>query len=432
MDAIDSCGLVNSGASPRSLAFYEQAQRELLCYCADPLATLNRAIDESPDFIMARYLKAYLNLISSEAGGLPEGTRVLLDTANMRANGREAQHRTAIKALVEGRIEAAISQLETLLVDFPRDIVALQVAHLFDFYRGDARNLRNRPARVLSAWTRDDPLYHAVLAMYAFGLEECNTYQKAEETGMLALELNPRDAWAHHAVTHVYEMQGETQKGIDWVTGREQYWSPDNFFAIHNWWHLALFHLANDDHDEVFRIYDERTRGSGSKVVLDLVDASALLWRLLLQRADVGERWAELAQAWTPFSLDDNYAFNNFHAIMAFIGAQQWHGAEEILYTLTKRVTYGGSNQAMTREVGLPASLAFYAFGKGDYAKTIDLLLPIRDVAHHFGGSHAQRDVIDLTLLEAAYRNQRHSLVRALLSERQAKRPEPAVIRRYS
>jgi predicted Zn-dependent protease len=77
----------------------------------------------------------------------------------------------------------------------------------------------------------------------------------------------------------------------------------------------------------------------------------------------------------------------------------------------------------MTRQVGLPVCRGLLAFSRGDYEATIDALLPIRYVAHRFGGSHAQRDLIAQTLIEAAMRGKRYRLARALLAERTALKP---------
>ncbi|MEZ5603047.1 MAG: hypothetical protein R3E41_02295 [Burkholderiaceae bacterium] len=62
-----------------------------------------------------------------------------------------------------------------------------------------------------------------------------------------------------------------------------RHWSTDSFFAVHNWWHLALFHLERDEIDEVLRLFDGPIFGARSAVVLDLVDATAMLWRLQLR-----------------------------------------------------------------------------------------------------------------------------------------------------
>ena len=98
------------------------------------------------------------------------------------------------------------------LADYPRDALALQVGHVADFYHGDRDNLRGRIARALPFWRRDDLGYSFVLGMYA-GLEECADYARAEQTGREALAIEPDDCWAHHAVTHVMEMQARQATG---------------------------------------------------------------------------------------------------------------------------------------------------------------------------------------------------------------------------
>jgi hypothetical protein len=82
-----------------------------------------------------------------------------------------------------------------------------------------------------------------------------------------------------------------------------------------------------------------------------------------------------------------------------------------------------GDNAAFTREVGHPAARAIMAFGDGNYAEAVRLLRPIRGIAHRFGGSHAQRDVLDLTLVEAAFRAGETALAAALAAERAAVKP---------
>ena len=72
----------------------------------------------------------------------------------------------------------------------------------------------------------------------------------------------------------------------------------------------------------------------------------------------------------------------------------------------------------MTRDVGLPLLNGVAAFARGRYADTIAAIEPMRDQAHRFGGSHAQRDVITLTLIEAALRNGDHARARHYIAER--------------
>lgn len=104
-------------------------------------------------------------------------------------------------------------------------------------------------------------------------------------------------------------------------------------------------------------LHDARVAGNGA-VALDLVDASALLWRLQLAGVDCGQRWKRLAEQWAPFICDGWYAFNDAHAMMAFVGAGRWDLADQLLLTMRARLDRNGSNQMMTRDVGLPLARA--------------------------------------------------------------------------
>jgi tetratricopeptide (TPR) repeat protein len=428
---IDARGEPVNGASEKAVALYEKALGELQCYRGDPLATIDRAIDDSPAFVMAHCFRAYVHVLSTEAQAVA-ATRASFDAAaTLKTNARERRHLVALRQFLDGSWEGGIAALEDVLTDYPRDALAVQAIHLADFYVGDSRNLRDHVARVLPEWSPDDSGYHALLGMYAFGLEESGDYRRAEEMGRAALALNPRDAWAQHAVAHVMEMQGRVEDGIAWMNGREGHWAKDSFFAVHNWWHLALFHLELDQDAPVLELYDGPIRGEGSQVVLDLVDASALLWRLTLRGVDVGSRWHELADAWEPLAADGFYAFNDAHAMMAFVADGRHRAAEALLAAQQQTMAGSSGNARMTWEVGYPLCAALRAFGRDDYATCISLLRPLRSRLHRFGGSHAQRDVFDLTLLEAARRDGHHALVRALANERIERKPDSPLNRRY-
>jgi hypothetical protein len=166
-------------------------------------------------------------------------------------------------------------------------------------------------------------------------------------------------------------------------------------------------------------------------MVLDMVDASALLWRLKLRKVDVGHRWQAIADRWQPLIEDKLYAFNDCHAVMALLGAGRVGEAERAVAILSETARKQSDNASMTRDVGLPLARALLAFEQGKYAATIDLLRPLRNIAQRFGGSHAQRDLIDLTLIEAAQRAGERGLVRALADERLALKPKSPFARRY-
>jgi hypothetical protein len=418
----DSVGYEVSGANAQSLEAQEQGLRELRCYIGDPVASVERALAASPEFVMGQVLKAYLHLLGTEPAGMPVARAAHEAALVLPANDRERRHLHAIGLLTEGRWREAGRALEDLSVGYPRDGLALQAGHQVDFFTGDSRLLRDRIARALPSWSRGTSGYHAVLGMYAFGLEETADYARAEAAGRQSVELEPRDTWGQHAVAHVMEMQDRRREGVAWMRGNVDGWSRDSFLSVHNWWHLALFHLGLGEIDEVLSLYDGPLYGKHSPVILEMIDASAMLWRLRLRGVDVGNRWEAVADQWTPVATAGNYAFNDVHAMMAFVGAGRSQSAEAVLEAQRAAMAGTGDNVDFTREVGYPAARAIKAFGDGHYGETVKLLRPIRSYSHRYGGSHAQRDLIDLTLIEAAARAGQEKLAAALRAERAARR----------
>jgi tetratricopeptide (TPR) repeat protein len=432
MTVKDARGYALSGADADAADRFEIALGEFQCYIGNPLGTVEAALQARPDFTIGHVMRGYLYASSAEGPGLREAAASLAAARALPANDRERLHVAALDGLASGDFERAAHRWEELLLAHPRDALALQIAHIFDFLRGDARNLRDRIARRLFAWTRTDPGYHAVAGMHAFGLEEMGEYDRAEERGRESVELNARDGWGYHAVAHVLEMRNQPEDGIRWLSSSSDHWSPDSFFKVHNWWHLALYHLELDRIDEVLKLYDGPIRSDRSSVALDMIDASAMLWRLKLRGHDVGGRWREVADAWAPFAEDGVYAFNDVHALMAFVGAGDETLIARQLATLRRSVDSGDpSNRAMAREVGVPVAEALVAFGRGRYRDVVDRLQHLRPIANRFGGSHAQRDLLDLTLIEAAKRAGDKALFSALASERGSTRPRSPLARRY-
>src|SRR5690606_32213369 len=114
------------------------------------------------------------------------------------ANDRERRHIAAARAWLDGDFARSSRTYGSIVIDYPRDSLALQIAHIEDFLLGQSTMLRDRVARVLPAWSKDDDSYGYLLGMHAFGLEETNLYEQAEEQGRRALQINPRDPWAVH------------------------------------------------------------------------------------------------------------------------------------------------------------------------------------------------------------------------------------------
>jgi hypothetical protein len=429
---MDTLGHPVSGATAAALDHYEQAAHELRCLVGDPLATIDRALGEAPEMSIGHALRAWLHLLGTEAAALGTAREAAEAAARHAGTDRERMHAHAAALVAAGRWRDGARVLEDLSAQHPRDLLALQAGHQVDFFTGDSRMLRDRIARVRPHWNDAMPGHHAVLGMHAFGLEETRDYAQAERSGRGAIELQPRDTWAWHAVAHVHEMRNAPKDGIAWLEPNAAHWSRDSFFAVHNWWHLALFKLEQDRHDEVLAMYDASIGGPGSGVVLDTIDQSALLWRVTLRGVDVGDRWQPLADRWSPHASAGNYAFNDLHAMMAFASAGRSELAAQLRETQRAALSSDGDNRAFIAEVGEAATRAVQAFAAGDHATAVALLRPIRSVAHRFGGSHAQRDLLDLTLIEAALRSGDRPIAAALAAERAAMRPRSPLVQRFA
>lgn len=424
MSLQDSLGHNISGANHEGVAAYERALRELQCFVGDPVASVAEAVATNPDFVMAHVLKGYLYGLSTDREAMAVARDSLSAAVALPASRRERAHVEALGHLVRGHWHDAGRVLAELTADEPCDALALQVGHQIDFFTGNAPMLRDRIASALTSWSPGMPGYHAVLGMQAFGLEETGDYRGAEVLGRQAVELEPRDGWARHAVAHVMEMQSRQHDGVVWMRESVEHWAKDSFLQVHNWWHLALFHYELGEIDAVLELYDGPIFGNRSSIALNMVDASAILWRLHLGGHDVGNRWSALAANWLPKAKDGYYAFNDIHAMMAFIGAGLEQPARDLLQAQREAIQRSDDNAAFTREVGHPLALALQAFGDGRYSEAVELIKPVRAKTFRFGGSHAQRDVIELTLIEAALRGGKRALAAQLCASRAVQRPD--------
>ena len=437
MSMLDAQGHAVTGATPASLAAYECALGAVLAWRGGAGVPLDDAIAEAPGFVMAHALQAYRLVCSRDPARVRSAQAVLELAAALPANEREAAHLAAIASVLADDYDFARETLTDLLRQHPCDVLALHAAHALDYLSGDAERLSSRVAELLPLWSDRLPAYHAVLSMHAFGLVEHGDCEGAEQTALAALALDPLDARAHHAMAHVFEMTDRAEAGARWLRDHLACWAQESVVATHCWWHLALFELDRGRVAEALMIYDQRVRigltratdiddVTANASVADLIDASALLWRLQLRGCDVGTRWRELAEAWSAHTDDAFCSFTDVHAMLALVGARDWHRARRLERSLAISASLPTRYGKTTRMLGLPACRALLAFGRGDCAQAIGLLAGLPALAHRLGGSHAQRDVLHLTLLQAIQRVRR-PILRPAERSRTQRLPDRAI-----
>jgi tetratricopeptide (TPR) repeat protein len=426
MTLFDARGTALSTTRQASVDAYDEALDLFNSFRADALAVLDAALAAEPGFVSGRLMQAGLILGSFDGAllGMARESFAAAEACAATANERERSLLAALRPWTLGDLQGSSRLLGRHVIDHPRDLFALQLAHLVDLVLGQSEMLRDRIGRAIGHWSSDDEGYGYVLGMHAFGLEECNEYARAEAAGRRAVELQPHDAWAVHAVAHVCEMQGRADEGLAWLTETRRHWSEQNSLAVHNHWHMALMHLSRGDEASALALYDGAVTPGPQALAMDLDDASALLWRLTLAGVPVQGRWASLAARWRAQAAWGHMGFNDVHAMMAMVGADDMDGAAECADAIAAAAAR--SSAPGWRSVALPFSQALQAFAAGRHATCAELLLPVLAASHSLGGSHAQRDILRLTCAEAARRGGDDALVQALATQRRSQKQRSA------
>lgn len=407
MKRIDERGVELSGANAAAADLYERALMAACSWRSGAGTLAIAAQQEAPAFVMAHVLQAHLLACSRDPSRVRAAHAVVERAKRLRSNADERMHIAAISAVLADHYERAKALLGQQLMRQPRDLLALNVVHALDYVTGDIAHMLSRVECTLPAWNGALPGRHAVLAMHAFSLEESNELELAETRAHDALALNPHDARAHHVMAHVFEAGDRDDEGIAWMKTHASAWQPGTTVTTHGWWHVALFHLARAEIGHALALYDTQVRSERSADMADLLDATSLLWRIQLAGGDAGQRWSELAHAWDAHIDNAFCSFTDLHAMLAFVGARDGERARRLELVLARAQTQATRHGETTRRLGLPACRALIAYGRGDLALAVTLLASLPTLAHRLGGSHAQRDVLHLTLLHAMDRLRR-------------------------
>jgi tetratricopeptide (TPR) repeat protein len=325
--------------------------------------------------------------------------------ANRDTSARERAFTAALGHYLDGHPSQSVAALDAVLLTAPDDALAMKLSHSIRFVLGDATGMRRSIEQVMPAYGDDHKARGYLMGCHAFSLEETGEYGRAAAQGSAALEISPDDAWGLHAVAHVYDMIGSPEKGLRWLSGREQAWAHCNNFRYHVWWHKALMHLDMGETDTVLNLYDTLIRADHTDDYRDISNATSLLMRLELEGIDVGSRWEELADTSATRTDDGQLIFADLHYLLALIGGRR----EEATATLVARIKADGaaSNTEMDMRMANPgtaAAIGLEAFGEGDYTTAFQGLSKARRHMQLAGGSHAQRDVFERLTIDAGIR----------------------------
>lgn len=392
---------------------------------------LKAAFVADPEMPMAMIAKgAFLKMFATAkmdamARETVVAARLVLD--RRRATEREHCHLDALAAWVRGDMEGACALWDAILIDHPRDALALKLAQLNRFYLGVPTGMRDAFARAWHAWDETVPGYGFIAGSYAFGLEEAGELARAETLGRRAIELDPTDIWAAHAVAHVFESRAESRAGLAWLDGLRDHWGDIHNFVHHAHWHRGLFALDVGDLDGALEIFDADVWTDRVEDYLDLSNGASLLWRLAEAGVPLGGRMEGVADLAEKLAFNHSLAFSDCHIAVALALDGRIEMLSSFVADLDKSARRGAGTQARVLEfVARGICDAVAADAAGEAGEACSLLLAARSSLSRIGGSFAQRDLFERMLIVNAIKAGRQSLAKALVSERLEQRPADA------
>ena len=264
------------------------------------------------------------------------------------------------------------------------------------------------------------------LGLLAFTRQEQNRFADAAELAEAGLALRPQSGHAAHALTHAYFETGRHDEGLAWLDGWIDRCAPGAVNGVHFSWHAALHELAIGDDAGVRRRYLAQIAPPLASGTRALVDSGSLLWRCQLSGSWAGRLPIEdvLAQAGESALYRPENAFVGLHAAIALAAARDASGLRRLARWIA------ADPRPAYQELLVPLVSAMIALVGGQLDRAADLLLALPRRTEPLGGSAAQREVLEDTLLYALIAAGRWAEAGRILDGRLDRRPNPRDTRR--
>jgi tetratricopeptide (TPR) repeat protein len=424
MPFTDRYGLALSTNSARAAEAYCRGLDHALAAEAEAEACFREARQEDPGFALAHIAEARLLQFRMQ----PKEAREAADRALQVVGGatrRERQHVECIATAVAGDSAGALARVREHLAEFPRDAFVLsQATGVYGLIGFSGRLERNEEQLALleslAPAYGDDWWF---LSQLAFAYNELFRHREAQATVERSLEGNPRNGHAAHTVAHIAYETGDAAGGAAFLARWLEGYNPAHQLYVHNHWHLALFELAAGNFDRVLDLYDRviRPTVATSPPLVTLPDAASLLWRCTLTERPASDLpWDEVVAYAAANFPRAGVTWADAHCLIAWCAVRDTQRLETLVGQLRDRAA-GGRLNAGPMLVTLGD--AYLAFARGDWDRAANLFQLARPEFVRLGGSHAQRDVFEETLIEACARAGRLEQARAILEERLNRRP---------
>lgn len=390
--------------------------------------TLEEAMAADPDFALAHAARARLHAIRGDVTQARAMIKVAAGIVARHGTERERSHVGVLSLAIEGQSAKALAGALAHADRWPRDILILSLPlgafGLFAFSgmadHDQARvDLCERHARHFDA----DDWWFLTYRGWSHGENGNSSLGRSLTERALALRRN--NVNAVHALSHVMYEAGAGEEAQALIAGWLPGYDRSGILYSHIAWHAALVALERGDTDRALAIYADSvapaaTMGAPINVV---TDTASFLWRLQAYgHAVPAGLWADAAAYASGFFRQPGFAFADVHMALVAAATGDRAALEQRAEALAALMEAGNLPAGPVVPAICRAALAF---SQEDYAGCVRLLEPVAGEVVRIGGSGAQREVIEDTLLVALMRSGEAPKASALLDRRLQRRPSP-------
>jgi len=420
MAITDRYGLPLTTDSPVAAARFQEGMDKLLSYGAGAGECFAAAVQADEGLAVAHAGAALVAVAQGDAAT----ARAAVGRARAAVAGatrRERQHVEALGALVGGETTRGLDLVEEHVAEFPRDAMLVNQASSAIGFAGRRDREEQRMAfleRLAPAYG-DDWWFNSALA---FTYHEVDRYEESRRLSERSLQQYPGNANASHNLAHIYFETLDTEAGAafldEWMRGYDRRAS----FHCHLAWHQAMFELHQGRYARALEVFQRDIVGAVNPR-LAMIDGSALLWRFRLDgRPEQPLAWRPLADLAERVSRP-GFVFGEIHAALAYAAC----GDETALAKLVDGLrALDAKGHPIAGTVALPMVQGTAAFVAGDHAGALAHLEPVEGEFHRVGGSHAQWELFEETMVACYLALERYDdairLVRRRLQRRASRR----------
>jgi tetratricopeptide (TPR) repeat protein len=415
----DRYDLALTTTSPAARDAYVQASGLALTFYPGAVEAYERALAADPGFALAHAGKAQILVRQGDAAAGRAALAVAKDLAP-GVSEREASHIAFFDLAFSGQTEAALAALYAHLAKWPRDALVVNTAANPNGVIGASGRIGQKQ-KIAALMDSLAPHYGDdfwFVSYHAMALSEDGQLGPARAKIEQSVAANPNNAHGAHGFAHICYESGELERGRSFLSAWLATYPRDGFFYGHLSWHLSLFEIQAGNWTEATRLYrdaialDRHSGGPQQKVS----DGAAFLWRSeLAGHPRDAAAWRALREYANSALPRPGSGLADLHVVLA----------QAVMHDDAALNARASQMEAMAREGRYPSgsylpALApgFAAFERGDFSAAIEALASLAGENERIGGSRAQHDLIDFTLLRAYLGANRLDEARHLLSVR--------------